>query len=398
LPASQYLYEGYIYVKSIFRERQLLFWTIVFPLVYLSIIVAVFGNPGGSNVSFSVAIQDLDNSTLSITLIDAIRNAGIYRVAYVNSSLEEVIRGRGYDVGLIIPRGFGENLTTANQTYVSIVYVSNLQSSEAAKSSLESFIDRFGSIYVEKIIEIARSYMPVEAYRYAIFMAKPISSSYTEVKGSYISTPEGRKTYYVISTIGFMILYSGLFTSVGSIVEARRSGVLQLILSSPIKGYRIFIARIISGIVSISITSTAIILLGIALGADLYRIPAYIWIATALLLLVGAIGIMGLGFIIAPFIRTSEAATAIANMIAFPTMFLGGITIPKFLLPSSLQIFANIYPLSRIVDSIRNIAIYGWETTQAIQYSAPAIAASIAILVIGWILYRRALEKALENP
>jgi len=398
LPASQYLYEGYIYVKSIFRERQLLFWTIVFPLVYLSIIVAVFGNPGGSNVSFSVAIQDLDNSTLSITLIDAIRNAGIYRVAYVNSSLEEVIRGRGYDVGLIIPRGFGENLTTANQTYVSIVYVSNLQSSEAAKSSLESFIDRFGSIYVEKIIEIARSYMPVEAYRYAIFMAKPISSSYTEVKGSYISTPEGRKTYYVISTIGFMILYSGLFTSVGSIVEARRSGVLQLILSSPIKGYRIFIARIISGIVSISITSTAIILLGIALGADLYRIPAYIWIATALLLLVGAIGTMGLGFIIAPFIRTSGAATAIANMIAFPTMFLGGITIPKFLLPSSLQIFANIYPLSRIVDSIRNIAIYGWETTQAIQYSAPAIAASIAILVIGWILYRRALEKALENP
>ena len=398
MPASQYLYEVYIYVKSIFRERQLLFWTIVFPLVYLSIIVAVFGNPGGSNVSFSIAIQDLDNSTLSITLIDAIRNAGIYRVAYVNSSLEEVIRGRGYDVGLIIPRGFGENLTTANQTYVSIVYVSNLQSSEAAKSSLESFIDRFGSIYVEKIIEIARSYMPVEAYRYAIFMAKPISSSYTEVKGSYISTPEGRKTYYVISTIGFMILYSGLFTSVGSIVEARRSGVLQLILSSPIKGYRIFIARIISGIVSISITSTAIILLGIALGADLYRIPAYIWIATALLLLVGAIGTMGLGFIIAPFIRTSEAATAIANMIAFPTMFLGGITIPKFLLPSSLQIFANIYPLSRIVDSIRNIAIYGWETTQAIQYSAPAIAASIAILVIGWILYRRALEKALENP
>jgi hypothetical protein len=29
-------------------------------------------------------------------------------------------------------------------------------------------------------IEIARSYMPVEAYRYAIFMAKPISSSHTE--------------------------------------------------------------------------------------------------------------------------------------------------------------------------------------------------------------------------
>jgi ABC-2 type transport system permease protein len=387
----------YIYVKSIFRERQLLFWAIVFPLVYLSIIVAVFGNSGGSNVSFSIAIQDLDNSTLSITLIDAIRNAGIYRVAYVNSSLEEVIRGGGFDVGLVIPRGFGENLTTANQTYVSIVYVSNLQSSEAAKSSLESFMGRFGSIYVKKIIEIARSYMSVEAYRYAIFMAKPISSSYTEVKGSYISTPEGRKTYYVISTIGFMILYSGLFTSVGSIVEARRSGVLQLILSSPIKGYRIFIARIISGIVSISITSTAIILLGIALGADLYRIPAYIWIATALLL-VGAIGTIGLGFIIAPFIRTSEAATAIANMIAFPTMFLGGIAIPKFLLPSSLQIFADIYPLSRIVDSIRNIAIYGWETTQAIQYSAPAIAASIAILVMGWILYRRALEKALENP
>ena len=398
MPASQYLYEVYVYIKLVYRERQLLFWTIIFPLIYLSVIVAVFGNPGGSNVSFSVAIQDLDNSTLSRALIDAMRSSGMYRVAYVNSSLEEAMRGGGYDVGLVIPRGFGENLTKAKQTYVTIVYVSNLQSSEVARNSLESFIDRFGSIYVERIIERVGGYIPVEALRYMIFMTKPINVSYTEVKRGYISTPGGIKTYYVISTIGFMILYSGLFTSIGSIVEARRSGVLQLILSSPIKGYRIFIARILAGLVSILITSIAIILLGVALGADLYRIPAYTWISIALLLLVGAVGTMGLGFIIAPFIRTPEAATAIANMIAFPTMFLGGIAIPKFLLPESIQIFAETYPLSRIVDSIRNIAVYDWDIGQAIQYSAPAIAISIAVLIVGWILYRRALEKALENP
>lgn len=398
MPASQYLYEVYVYVKSMFRERQTLFWTIVFPLVYLSIIFAVFGNPGGSNISFSVAIQDLDNSTLSRIFIDAMRDTGIYRVAYVNSSFEEAIRSGGYDVGIVIPRGFGENLTTANQTYISIAYIGNLQSSEAARSSLESFISRFGSIYVERIIEVAKSFMPSDAYRYAIFIAKPINTSYIEVRGSYISSPGGIRTYYTISTIGFMILYSGLFTSIGSIVEARRSGVLQLILSSPIKGHRIFIARILAGLASISITSIAVILLGIALGADIHRIPAYAWAATAILMLIGAIGTMGLGFIIAPFIKTPEAATAIANIIAFPTMFIGGIAIPKFLLPSSLQIFADIYPLSRIVDSVRNIAIYGWQPIQGILYSAPAIIASIAIIIVGWILYRRALEKAIENP
>jgi ABC-2 type transport system permease protein len=398
LPASQYLYETYIYVKSLYRERQTLFWALIFPLVYLSIVIAVFGDSRDTGVSFSIAVQDLDRSALSRAFIDTMNRSGIYRITLYDSDVNNAVAQGRHDAGIVIPRGFMSNLTTWNQTFINVIYIKGLSSSDAARASLDQFINRFGSIYIESSIETIRGSVPEDSFRYILFMLRPINSSYEEVERGYLSTSGGLKTYYTLSTVGFMILYSGLFTSIGSIVEARRSGVLQLILSSPIRSHRIFVAKILAGLTSISITSLTIIILGIVLGADLYKIPLNIWGATVLLLILGAIGVMGIGFILAPFMRTSGAAVAVANIIAFPTMFLGGIAIPRFLIPSSIQIFADIFPLSRIVDSVRNIAVYGWEPIQAIQYSIPAIVVGIATLTVGWILYRRALEKALESP
>jgi len=35
---------------------------------------------------------------------------------------------------------------------------------------------------------------------------------------------------------------------------------------------------------------------------------------------------------------------------------------------------------------------------QALEYSLPAIVVSIAVIIVDWTLYRRALEHAVERP
>jgi len=398
MPASQYLFEAYVYIRSLTRERQILFWTIAFPIIYLVLIIYIFG--GGSGVSFNVAVVDRDNTEASKALIGAMNSSGLFRIKLLgdSSNIDSIMRDGRYDAILIIPQGFGYNISNASQSMVSIIYTKGSTESESARAAVEGFIGSFGSLLVERLLNIARPYMPEDSFRYAVFIAKPINVTYSAVETNSLSIPGGIKMYYVLSTIGFMILYTGLFTGLGSIVGIRREGVIGVILSSPIESHKLFIANLLSGLVSIAITSMLIIVVGLALGANMSLVSMAGWGSIALLLFLGAIGVMGIGYIIAPFLRSSEAAAAIANAIAFPTMFLGGIAIPKFLLPQEIRVFADIYPLSRIVDSVRNIAVYGWDPRYALEYSLPSSVISIAVVIAGWILYRRALEHAAERP
>ena len=398
MPASQYLFEVYVHIRSITREKQILFWTIIFPITYLSLITFIFG--GGSEVSFNVAVVDMDNTEISRALIEAMKSSGVFRINLLGDSSDvgSIMREGRYDATLIIPQGFGYNISHARQSMVSIVYIRGLTDSESAKAAVEGFVRSFGSLLTERLLNTARPYIPETVFEYVVFVVKPINISYSAVEARPLLTPGGVKMYYVLSTVGVMILYTGLFTGLGSILEIRREGVIGVILSSPTESHKLFIANMLSGLVSIAIASTSIIVVGLALGADMSLVPPAGWASIAFLLLVGAIGVMGMGYLIAPFMRTNEATNAIANAIAFPTMFLGGIAIPKFLLPQEIRIFSEIYPLSRILDSARNIAVYGWDTRQALEYSLPAIIVSIAAIIAGWTLYRRALEYAVERP
>jgi len=398
MPISQYLFEVYVYIKSIVREKQTLFWTIIFPITYLLLVTFIFG--GGSKVSFNVAVIDMDNTEISRALIEAMNSSGVFTINLLDSSCDvgSIMREGRYDVALIISQGFGYNISHARQGMVSIVYIKGLIDSESAKAAIEGFVGSFGSLLVERLLNTARPYIPGAVFGYVVFIAKPINISYSAVEARSLLTPGGIRMYYVLSTIGVMILYTGLFTGLGSILKIRREGVIGVILSSPIESHKLFIANMLSGLVSIAITSISIILMGLALGADMSLVSPVGWASITFLLLVGVIGVMGMGYLIAPFVRSNEAATAIANAIAFPTMFLGGIAIPKFLLPRKIRIFSEIYPLSRILDSARNIAVYGWNPRQAFEYSLPALVISIAIIIAGWTLYRRTLEHAVERP
>ena len=398
MPASQYLFEVYVYIKSIVREKQTLFWTIIFPITYLLLVTIIYG--GGPRVRFDVIVVDMDNTEISRALVETMNSSGVFRVSLLDSSsdISVVMREGRYEAALIIPQGFGYNITHARQNMVTIVYIEGLPDSESAKAAIEGIVGSFGSLLIERWLNTARSYIHGEYFEYVAFLTKPITISYSTVEAVPLMTRGGIRMYYVLSTIGVMVLYSGLFTGLESILKVRGAGVIGVILSSPIESHKLFIANMLSGLVSIAITSASIMAVGLALGADVGLVSPAGWALIAFLLLVGAVGVMGLGYLIAPFVKSNEAATAIANAIAFPTMFLGGIAIPKFIIPPEVRVFSEIYPLSRIIEAARSIAVYGWDLHQAIEYSLPAIVVSIAVIIIGWTLYRRTLEHAVERP
>ena len=88
---------------------------------------------------------------------------------------------------------------------------------------------------------------------------------------------------------------------------------------------------------------------------------------------------------------------AIGNMIALPVMFLGGFTIPKFVLPASIRAFSDIYPLSIAIEAIRDMLTYGKPPTTTITAAMPAIIATIIIYAIGLFIFNKLIARAAEE-
>jgi len=209
---SQYLFEVYVYIKSIVREKQTLFWTIIFPITFLLLVTIIYGV--GPGVRFDVIVVDMDNTEISRALVEAMNISGVFRVGLLDSfsDISVVMREGRYEAALVIPRGFGYNITHAMQNMVTIVYIEGLPDSESAKAAIEGIVGSYGSLLIERWLNAARSYIPGEYFEYVAFLTKPITISYSTVEAVPLMTRGGIRMYYVLSTIGIMVLHTGLFT------------------------------------------------------------------------------------------------------------------------------------------------------------------------------------------
>jgi ABC-2 type transport system permease protein len=83
-----------------------------------------------------------------------------------------------------------------------------------------------------------------------------------------------------------------------------------------------------------------------------------IWVLIPVVLL-GAIMFLGLGFTISGFANTVETVPAVANLVVFPMMFLGGAFFAIDSMPNWLQSIANYLPLTFLSESVRSVMLDG---------------------------------------
>jgi len=88
---------------------------------------------------------------------------------------------------------------------------------------------------------------------------------------------------------------------------------------------------------------------------------------------------------------------AIVNGLAFPIMFIGGLVIPDFVLPSYLRSFAKYYPLSMSIKAIRDMTIYNATPREALVEAWPAVLATIIVYLLGFMLFNKLIAQAAEE-
>jgi len=322
--------------RRFFRDRLALFFTVIFPLIFLF----VFGslNSGGGSVSFNVAVINNSDSQFATDFVTQSKDSEVLKVnedvTTLDAAKEKMSRSE-LDAVIILPETFGDVKT--GQAFPSgeaeILYTQNNQSSASALTSVLNA--QFDAINGKLVTTVT-----------------PFTVKGTQLNENSLSAFD----YTFAGLLGFSLIGMGIFGPVNVFPELKKMGILRRLRTTPLRVWQYFLSTVIAqaaiGIVSFAtLFIVAITVFHLDVVGNWFELIAF--------LLLGMVTILGIGLALGGWAKNERQAAPLSNIIVFPMMFLSGTFFPRFLMPEWLQNISAFLPLTPIIDGIRLIATEG---------------------------------------
>ena len=321
--------------KRFFRDRLALFFTIVFPLIFLF----VFGglNSGSGDIKFNVAVINQSQSSFAKEYADGLSKNDVLDIKpdvhTMEAAKERMSRGE-LSAAIVLPPDFGEQ---GDKPYphgeVQIVYTQN---NEQAGRTLATILDG-------QLERINDSIIKTET---------PFTVKAEQINERSLSTFD----YTFAGLLGFAIVGLGIFGPVNVFPELKKQGVLRRLHTTPLKVWQYFMATAVSQTVIGLLT--LVIMFAVAISVFHLDLVGNV-LELAIFLALSIVSILGIGLAIGGWASNERQAAPLANIVVFPMMFLSGTFFPRFIMPEWLQDVSALLPLTPVIDGIRLIATEG---------------------------------------
>lgn len=322
------------FTKRFFRDKVALFFTFLFPLIFLIIFGFIFG--GNNEVKFNVAVINNGDNLFAATFVENLSKNEVFKIKDVESFDEaKELVGRGeLDAIIELDKDFGK-----------------INDKNIPSGQLKTFYDQgdgqliatFSAVLQGTLDEINRQLVP---------RTDPISLTVIPIQTSNLSSFD----YTFAGLVGFSILSLGVFTMSEGFTGDKKSGALRRIKVAPIRTWQLIIAtaanRVFVGLISIALLFvTALIVFDFEMRGDYLNFIIFCIIST--------ICMFGFGMAIAGWAKDATQAAPLTQIVAVPMMFLSGVFFPVFLMPEWLQSITAYIPLTPIVEGLRLILTEG---------------------------------------
>ncbi|HYM83943.1 MAG TPA: ABC transporter permease, partial [Candidatus Dormibacteraeota bacterium] len=180
-------------------------------------------------------------------------------------------------------------------------------------------------------------------------------------------------SYYVPSILAMALMQLGVFAAI-PLVQQREKLILKRLSATPLSRSTLVMSNVLLRLV-IAAGQTALIL---AVGLVVFHVEVTgSWLEMIAIVALGALAFTALGYVIASFTRTEEAANGVTQVVQVPMMFLSGVFFPIAFMPDWMQAVARFLPLTYLADALRQTMVGG-------SPFAP-LTACIAVLA-GWLV------------
>jgi ABC-2 type transport system permease protein len=351
-------------IKTFFRERGTIFWTIAFPVMIMLLFTAIFGR----SIPFSANIGVIDNDGTPATaqIIAGLNSTSgpFTMIAFTNSTeaLAELNATRIRAV-ITIPRGFTESLSFRNASVSVVVDRSNPD--------------------VANIITGAVTTAFSEFYKYAYNYTEPITVT---VESAVPGQTIGYKENIVPGMLTYPLLFSSMVVSTGAIVYERERGTLKKIRASPIPALYMLTGKALA-----ALFQTAISIIVMSVLAYFLLSPNLNWNITMLIpiLFLGSLNGIALGLIISCIGRSPQEASNAATTVAIVLQFFTGMYFPIDYLPSYMQQMGRFIPVTYAAQALRDVMIRGATLNDLLWPIGTLAGAAALLLAVGVLLYNR---------
>ena len=323
--------------KRYFRDKTAIFFTVLFPLIFLFIFGGIFGKSG--DVSFRIALINESTNQVATTFVDTAKEqTKLFKIDEESTTLdkakEKMNRGE-LDAAIVLPSDFGA-VKEGTKTPSGVAQIYYTQNNQQAAQTL--------------VPVMQAAFQPINAQFVQTELPFTVTATQTNDKG--LSAFD----YTFSGLLGFSLLGLGIFGPVNVFPELKKQGILRRYSTTPIRVWQYFVANMMSQVVIGLFTMTimfivAILVFHLNLVGNIFELALFIMLAIVTML--------GIGLAVGGWARNERQAAPIANLVTFPMMFLSGTFFPRFLMPDWLQQVSSFIPLTPLIDGIRLIATEG---------------------------------------
>jgi len=350
-------------IKSFYREKTAMFFTIAFPILLILVFGTIFMDQ--ENVSFDLYVQDLDHTEFSARLIETLKLNGKFKITKVEPAINatQYAKDNKLNLVLIIPEGYERSFdqrieTDDPNTTVTITCIYDPSSSSVStKMQIMNLVFagiNQGAFGKPSFIRTAETSILPKKYRFIEF--------------------------FIPGIIAMAVMTASLFGTVNLNTELRQKGVIRKLSTTPITRTDWILSNILYQFILAVVSTIAMLLVGYAVFHVSLQINAWL----PLFIVLDVFAFVGIGMILTRFVREAQSAAAAANAIMFPMMFLSGSFFPIEMMPGFLQTLARILPLYYVNEGLRASMVFVDNMT-ALRYSAIIGIFAAVVFILGII-------------
>lgn len=324
-----------INMKRLFRDRLALFFTFLFPLIFLFVFGAFSKN---SSTNFHVAVINRSDSAFSKRFVEQLKHDKLFKVDKEATTLDAAKEKMGksqLDGTILLPPNFGEIKQGQSHPSGQVQLLYNA-SDDAAGQTLTSLLDanlnRVNAQFVDTSVPFS-----VEGKRLNEKALTAFDYAFTGI-------------------LGFAILGAGIFGPMNVFPELKKMGILRRLRTTPLRVWQYFLATMLGNAVS-GLLSLGVMFLAAVWFFNLKVVGNYLEITAFLAF--GIVVILGIGLALGGWAKNERQVAPLGNIIVFPMMFLSGVFFPRYLMPDWLQNVSNYLPLTPVIDGARLLTTEG---------------------------------------
>jgi ABC-2 type transport system permease protein len=301
-------------LKMIVRDRTALFFSLLFPIVFITLFGLIFGNAGSSR-------PDLDVVGTG-PLVSALEQSKAVKIHVQPDATTAIKRVHdGDETGALVLSGGSARLY--------------YQASSTAE----------GPVLREVVQGVANSLNLRASGRPPLVTVR--TRAVEDRNLSYID-------YLVPGLLAMAICQSAVFGIAFSLVAFRTKGILRRLRLTPMPLGEFAVARVLTAL-CLALSQSVVLL---AVGRFLFGVEiAGNLLSLIPLVLFGALCFIAIGLLVGSIAKTEDSAAAMANIVTLPMTFLAGVFFPLNNAPGFVQAISRVLPLTYLANGLRGVAV-----------------------------------------